>query len=119
LKADAEAALNRHVTEAQRGIAPLNPRMTLADYLPAWESAPRPAVKPRAWEAYDLHRRRYLLPMLGRLRLAQVDSAACQRFVDSLGRKGLAPKTIRGIHGTLSLVLGMARRDASLDPSRA
>ena len=36
LKADAEAALNRHVSESQRGVAPLNPRMLLAEYLPAW-----------------------------------------------------------------------------------
>ena len=33
LKADAESALNRHVSEAQRGIAPLKPRMTLAEYV--------------------------------------------------------------------------------------
>ena len=47
LKADAEAALNRHVSEAQRGVAPLNPRMLLAEYLPAWEQATWPAVKPQ------------------------------------------------------------------------
>jgi integrase len=116
LKSDAESALNRHVSEAQRGIAPLNPRMTLAEYVPAWEAATKPAVKPRAWEVYDLHRRRYIVPMLGRHRLAQVDAGTVQRFVDGLTRKGLAPKTVRGVYGTLSLILGMARRDGLARP---
>ena len=116
LKADAESALNRHVSEAQRGIAPLKPRMTLAEYVLAWEDATKPAVKPRAWEAYDLHRRRYIVPTLGRHRLAQIDAGTCQRFVDGLNRKGLAPKTVRGVYGTLSLILSMARRDGLARP---
>ena len=54
--------------------------------------------------------------MLGRYRLAHIDAAACQRFVDELNRRGLAPKTVRGVYGTLSLVLGMARRDGLARP---
>ena len=40
----------------------------------------------------------------------------CQRFVDGLNRKGLAPKTVRGVYGTLSLILSMARRDGLARP---
>jgi integrase len=54
--------------------------------------------------------------MLGKHRLAQVDARACQRFVDTLARKGLAPKTVRSRYGTLTLILGMARAQGLARP---
>jgi integrase len=116
LKADAQTALNQAVSDSQRGVTPLNQRMTLAEFLPEWEAATRPAVKPRSWEAYERHVRLYVKPMLGRQRLATIDARVCQRFVDALTRKGKSPKTVRSTYGALSLVLGMARTHGLAHP---
>jgi integrase len=66
------------------------------------------AVKPRAYEAYDSHRRNCIEPMLGKQRLALIDQQARQEFVRKLSAQGLAPKTVRGVYGTLGLVLKLA-----------
>ena len=108
LKAEAERALRRHIDEAERGVELVDRRMTLADFYPEWEAATRTAVKPRSWDAYSQHWSSWIEPSLGRQRLLAVDQRAVQRFVDSLTRKGLSPKTVRGVHGTLSLILRMA-----------
>ena len=65
-------------------------------------------MKPRSWEAYEQHMRTWILPLLGGQRLIALDQRACQRLVDQLSRRGLAPKTVGCIYGTLSLVLRMA-----------
>jgi integrase len=98
------------IDEAERGVRPIDQRTTLAEFLAEWVAATEASVKPRTWESYELHVRRHIEPRLGHLRLVQIDARAVQRFVDALARDGLAPKTVRSVHGTLSLVLGMAAR---------
>jgi hypothetical protein len=93
LKDEAERALRKHIDDAQRGAALVDRRTTLRDFLPEWEAATKDSVKPRSWEAYDLHVRRYIRPRLGTLRLVEIDARQSQRFVDGLSRTGLSPKT--------------------------
>jgi integrase len=107
-KQAAERALRKHVDDAERGLELPDRRRTLREFVPEWEAATKPAVKPRSWEAYDQHVRSWILPLLGDQRLIALDQRACQRFVDRLSTRGLAPKTTRCIYGTLSLILRMA-----------
>ena len=107
-KRAAEEHLRRFVDDAERGLRALDTRTTLGDFLPTWEAVTKPSVKPRAWEAYDSHRRNYIAPLLGKRRVALIDQQARQEFVRALSARGLSPKTVRGVYGTLGLVLKMA-----------
>jgi integrase len=108
LKETAERALRKHVDEVERGVVAVNRRQTLADFLPEWERSTEPAVKPRTWDAYEQHVRTWIKPRLGSQPLVSINQRGCQRFVDELVAHGLAPKTVRGIYGTLCGVIGLA-----------
>lgn len=109
-KLEAERALTDALSRVQRGGEPEAPRRTptLRAFHPEWAAATEPSVEPRSWEAYDLHWRAHIDPMLGDQPLSRFDVRRVQRFIDDLGGKGLAPKYVRSIHGTLGLMLGMA-----------
>ncbi len=108
LEKDAEKALRDRISEAERGVDNIDRKATLAQFIPEWEASTKTAVKPRSWQSYDQHVRDWIVPELGSHRLQGIDQRVVQRFVDRLTAKGLAPKTVRGIHGTLSLILKAA-----------
>jgi integrase len=107
-KREAERELARRLNEAEQGVQPLNSKTRLGEFLGEWEEATKNSLKPRSWEVYDLHVRRYIKPRLGRAPLVSLDARAVQRFVDGLSRSGLSPRTVRGVHGTLSVILTAA-----------
>ena len=111
LKKDAEAALVKRISEAERGIDVVDRRLTISDVIVEWEKSTKPSVKPRTWDSYDQHVRDHIKPQLGSQRLMAVNQRMVQRFVNGLTTKGLAPKTVRGIHSTLTLVLKEAGAD--------
>lgn len=105
LKEQAERALRRHIDAAEAGGDRVDRRQTLTDVLGEWEAATKRAVKPRTWDAYDQHVRTWIKPRLGSQRLSMIDKVTVQRFVSGLTTAGLAPKTVRGVHSTLTLIL--------------
>ena len=62
----------------------------------------------RTHEVYAYHVRAHILPTLGRIRLDRLEPDQVQRLYARLQQSGLAPKTVRNVHGVLSSALGQA-----------
>ena len=93
-----------------------SPRMLRAFLVDEWLPAVRPPrVRPSTWASYRMAVERHLVPGLGGVVLQGLTPAHLTAFYRALldggrqdGRGGLAPKTVRNVHG----VLHAALRDA-------
>ena len=119
-KKEAQTQLTALLADKNRGALVVPSKATLGSFLlEVWLPARRSSLRPSTVEAYEGVIRNYVLPDLGSARLQAVDGAALNRLYDRLlseGRTetrrglgpGLAPKTVRNVHG----VLTRAMRDA-------
>lgn len=110
-------------------------RLTLGRFLTdEWLPAKRSTVKETTLASYELHVNKHLVPALGGLALVAATAPRLNAFYADLlsagrrdGRGGLAPKTVRNIHGTLHKALedairwGLLARNpaAHADPPKA
>src|SRR5215472_3637788 len=91
--------------KASKGLPLPDGRETLGGYLDYWLEA---RVRPRSFNSYEGPIRLYIKPRLGKRRLVKLSVEDVQYWIASLGRDGLAPRTIR-----LALtILRMALRTA-------
>lgn len=89
-------------------------KMTLGQWLDVWQREYLGAVKPRTVVDYSNNIRKHIKPALGAVKLDALLTHTIQKFYNSLvkpvdeGGKGLAPKTLKGIHGVLHKALQQA-----------
>lgn len=96
-------------------------RLTVGRYLTEWIEELRGRVKPLTWVSYELHVRRYLVPGIGRGKLAELQPRDVRRFLDGLlevksektGRN-LSPASVQRVHATLRRALADAVEDGTL-----
>ncbi len=81
---------------------------TLVEFIDQWRVKVLAQRKPSTQKAAGVHLRRYILPELGRLHLAQLTLEAQQTFVSKLSKK-LSRKSILNVACTLSAILNTAR----------
>ncbi|MCW2496428.1 MAG: Integrase [Jatrophihabitans sp.] len=102
---------------------PRKPGFSTGEYLIAWLEGRR-SLRPSTRVSYEMHLRRYLLPHLGEVPLAELDTARVDAMYERLltepvnGRR-LNPATVRRIHATLMSALGHAVRCGLLDRNPA
>jgi integrase len=113
-KRQAQDALALLLADGQRGLFVPPDRVTLGVFLlEEWLPARRSSLRPSTGAAYEPAIRNYVVPRLGAVRLQAVDGSSLNRFYDQLlteGRtetrrglgSGLAPKTVRNVHGVLT-----------------
>ena len=82
--------------------------MTVGEWLDIWVSEYLKHVKPLTQETYAEQVQRHLKPSLGATKLEDLDTHTIQRFYNRLSADGLAPKTIKNIHGVLHCALQQA-----------
>ena len=88
---------------------PPSERLTLGAYLERWlEDVVKPGVRPRTYGSYRELARLYVLPMLGGVPLRTLQPAQLQHLYGALLARGLAPKTVRNVHGVLHRALAQA-----------
>ena len=116
-KKAAEEELRKIMTKHDKGDFVEPDKRTLEEYLEHWLPVIKPAVAPKTFEAYEQKVRKNIIPLLGNIRLQalvmqQIEEAYSKLLTDGRddGKGGLAPKTIRNIHGILSHALGKAVR---------
>lgn len=87
-------------------------KMTLAQWLDIWLAEYNGAVKPGTWKTYSDNVRNHIKPALGAVKLCELQPHAVQSFVNDLqrGRRPLAAKTVKNVHGTLCKALSEAVR---------
>lgn len=114
-KKAAEKKLRDTITEYEQGkfVDPSN--QNLSDYLDYWLGMIKSSVQPKTFERYAQMVRVNIKPALGHIKLQElktrhIDEAYIAMLRDGRrdGAGGLAPKTIRNIHGVLGLALKKA-----------
>ena len=101
-RSEAKAALHEVQQKQTLGVSTAPDRETLREYLPRWLEGLR--VKPTTLANYSTSVNRYLIPMLGGVRLHELQPDHLDALYRQLERDGkgggvgLAPKTVRHVH---------------------
>ena len=111
----AQDVLARLLADSQRGLFVEPSRLTVGAYLlEDWLPARRPSLRDSTANSYEQIVRTYVLPHIGGLQLSALDGPTLNRLYGQLlatGRiddrrhdagSGLAPKTVRNLHGVLT-----------------
>jgi integrase len=119
-KAEAELAFVRATSDQQRGawIAPVEGRVTLAEYAPAWldsrlTSRGEP-LRPRVRDLYGGYLRLHILPILGTVPLGRLTTATVRRWHAGLLEDGVGPSTVAKCYRLLRAILNTAVEDHHL-----
>jgi integrase len=115
---EAERARTEILSRLDRGTYVEPNRRTFAEFLDHdWLPAIRARIRPSTWDSYARNLQLHVLPALGSQHLQSISPARLNRFYAELlegGRKngsgGLAPKTVRYVHGILRKALADAVR---------
>lgn len=88
-------------------------KMTVGQWLDIWQRDYLGSVKPLTVQTYNKNVRVHIKPALGAVKLEALDVHTVQGFINDLGRPhdgkpGLAPKTVKCIHGILHKALQTA-----------
>jgi integrase len=108
---DAQAHLNRMLSERDLGRNINSSKQTLNQYLDRWlEICARPRLRARSFQDYAGLLRRYIRPRLGTRPLASVQGFDIQSLYRELLDRGLSTRTIRYTHAVLRSALKQAVR---------
>lgn len=111
IRSDAERFLRQVIVDQEReGIGIQARSVTLGGIADAWFAVKKRSVKPRTVERYEDHIKT-IKHGLGEMPISDVTFEVVQRFVAELP---MAPKTVRGCYGVLSLILQHAARTGKL-----
>lgn len=86
----------------------------VADWLREWLDGKRGTVEASTWASYRVCVETRLVPLLGGVRLAELEPADWRRARQVLADRGLAPRSLELAHVTLSQALKQAVRDGLL-----
>lgn len=107
-KAEAERFLARALTDASNGLAPANPKVTVAEFLQQWLAVYDPP-KQSTWLMRDQAVRLHLAPAFGSLKLSALDTFAIDQFF-ARSKATHASSTLQGWRATLNIALRQAVR---------
>ena len=123
-KTEVRKKLTKALAEIDEGsfIEPCSIRF--GDWLDEWQETYLSNVKPSTAFLYQRRIELYIKPTLGKTRIDALDTRSIQRLYNELGKErddkpGLAPKTIKSIHGIVhealekALALGYIKRNPS------
>jgi integrase len=107
---ECQAELRKALTLADNGIRPAGNKTTVAEYLAEWlETSVAPRLRPRTAASYRETVRLYLVPALGRIKLAKLTPQHVARMLADLTARGdLSPTTVRYAGSVLRIALGRA-----------
>lgn len=83
-------------------------KMSVSEWLDSWVSGYLRNLKPLTEKTYSDQVTLHLKPGLGAVKLKDLDAHTIQTFYNSLSANGLAPKTVKNIHGVLHSALQQA-----------
>jgi integrase len=110
-KGDAERALRKAMSDADRGIVIDATSQKLCEYLDRWlNDSVRGSVKPVTQASYSQLVRTHIKPALGNVKLSNLSPAHLQGFYRSKLDEGLSPRTVQYLHVVLHRALKQALR---------
>ena len=106
---EANTALRKMLREKEQGVLVAGSRQTVFAYFDEWlEKDHRHQVRVGTYANYRINLDTHIAPALGRIQLQKLTWEQVQAFYDDLIEEGLAPGTIKIIHGVLSCGLKAA-----------
>jgi integrase len=85
--------------------------LLLGDFLDQWlAEVVRPSVRPWTYSGYEVHVRRHIKPVLGKVPLQKLEPIHVQSLLNRKLREGLSAKSVRYLRGTLRTALNQAHR---------
>ncbi len=102
------ARMVEFVSARKQGVAVMDERTTLAQYLPRWLDNIAPSLRPHTRRFYGDQVRLHLVPAFGHIPLAKITPEQVQRFVNAKSAEGLAPRMVRHLRSTLRAALNQA-----------
>ena len=112
-QADVARKLREATVEVDQGVYLEPSKMTVADWMDIWAEEYLSNVKPRTVQKYKCDIRIHIKPGLGAVKLNQLTPLMVQHFYNDCskehdGKKGLAPKSLKDLHGVLHKALQQA-----------
>ncbi len=102
--------LNEILRDLQDGTYVAPNKMTVGEWLDIWLKEYTLNIRPATKAAYEQHVRVHLKPALGRIQLSKLlPHQIQQNYNDLLRKRGLAPKSIKNVHGVLHRALEQAK----------
>lgn len=102
--------MKRCKAEATLGLYVKDPKITFSEWLRIWLDSYCLSVKDTTKAKYASDIRLYVEPGLGKISLGKLSGADIQACYARLTARGLCPKTIRNIHGTIHKALAQAMK---------
>ena len=114
-KGDAERAMRRAMTDADRSLVFEAGTLNLQDYLTRWlEDSVKDTVRRSTFAQYQSVVNCHIIPALGRLQLKAVTPAHARSLYREKLESGLSPRTVQYVHVTLHKALKQAVMDGLL-----
>lgn len=108
-KTECARRLNRLRIEIAEHGAPLGKTVTLAQWAPTWlETVAKPDVDPKTYASYASLVRRWIIPTLGRKKVAALRPSDVRALRVKMTAAGRATSTVRQAHIVLSMILDAA-----------
>lgn len=108
-RAEVAQKLAAATRDRDQGLPVLDERETVASFLTTWlEQSVKPSVRPSTYRSYEGHVRMYLIPAIGRIRLARLSPKQVQAMMNDLLARGLSPMTVLHVRATLRSALNLA-----------
>ena len=106
---EAQEQLRKLLSDADKGLLPPIEKLILAVHIERWlADVVNHSVRASTRKNYGDLTRLYVLPTLGKVKLAQLQPAHIQHLYTTLIERGLAPKTVRNVHAALRRSLKQA-----------
>ena len=109
-KSDAQSRLRKLLTRVETGLPLATSKTTLAAFLEQWLDSHASKIQERTLYGYRNVLKRYVLPVLGDMRLTQLQPAGIEDLYSSLLKAGLSPRTVLQTHRILKKALKQAVR---------
>jgi len=113
-RAEVAAKLKVALREQQQGLPAPSERLTVGVFLTTYLTTIRPVVRPSTYRSYEQNIRLYLIPTLGRRRLAKLTPQDVQAFLDAKAKektrtgKPFSESSLRLMRAVLRQALGQA-----------
>ena len=105
--AEVRREADRYEQEVRQGVTAKSSQ-TLADFLPQWRAQAEKELTPSQMEQYTAVLSHDICPLIGHIRLVDLQTADVQRVIDTLLKRGLKPATVRKYMCAVSSVIRYA-----------
>ena len=127
---EVQEKINEVALKVQAGTYREPSKLTVAEWFTTWlNDYMKPSLRPTTWESYKYQVNGHIIPALGHLKLAQLQTAHIQRLYNEKlhgGRLdgkdgGLSPKSVRYIHTVIHSALEQAKKEGmvTINPADA